>query len=203
MADSSLIISIVGVGGTLAGGALTGWINSRSQKRTEAAREREQIRQVEAEGRSRMHSIQVEHQTWLRERRESAYLAFLHAAHTARDDLRNLAQIIATDSSAPNAVAGASQAARNAMMHLISTHAPVQISGPFGVAEAADAYVSAITAYWGYVDQMVPRRESRALTEGEEDQMRLRVGSANRSATEAEKQFASEAQKSLGSITIA
>ncbi len=77
-------MALIGVGGTLAAGFTTGILSNRAQRRGEEAREREQIRQVEAAKAERTHALHADHQVWLREQRQVAYTAFLERSTDAR-----------------------------------------------------------------------------------------------------------------------
>ncbi|MFC8665500.1 hypothetical protein [Streptomyces sp. NPDC057199] len=76
MANSPLLLSIVGIAGTLAGGGLTGFMNARIERRKEAATERQQFLQEQAAERSHTRELKIEHYRWRRDRRQSAYVDF-------------------------------------------------------------------------------------------------------------------------------
>ncbi|MEH0544946.1 hypothetical protein QA802_18205 [Streptomyces sp. B21-105] len=76
MADPSLLLTTVGVAGTLAGSGLTGFISARLERRKEAAAERTQLRQEQAADRVHIREQKIEHYRWRRDRRQSAYVDF-------------------------------------------------------------------------------------------------------------------------------
>ncbi|MFI0724331.1 hypothetical protein [Streptomyces sp. NPDC021224] len=80
---TAIIVSFVGVLGTLVGAALTAFITARSQQRSDAALERQQVLQEQIQRRTQVQELQVEHQRWRRERRQAVYLSFLTALGAA------------------------------------------------------------------------------------------------------------------------
>lgn len=80
MADSSLLLSLVGIAGTLAGGGLTSFTSARLERRKEASADRQQQRQDEATERAQERELKVEHYRWRRDRRQAAYVDFFAKA---------------------------------------------------------------------------------------------------------------------------
>ncbi|MEV0846283.1 hypothetical protein AB0J21_10470 [Streptomyces sp. NPDC049954] len=80
---TAVAVSVVGVLGTILGGALTALVAARSARRGEAALERQQRLQERERRRVQAHEALVEHQRWRRERRQIAYLSFLESLGAA------------------------------------------------------------------------------------------------------------------------
>ncbi|MFG3120811.1 hypothetical protein ACGFYO_02285 [Streptomyces sp. NPDC048201] len=72
---TAILISVVGVLGTIMGAALTAFVAARTERRKERSL-------VQAQ----WHDLRIEHQRWRRERRQTAYLSFLEALGTADRD---------------------------------------------------------------------------------------------------------------------
>lgn len=83
---TAILVAVVGVLGTIMGAALTAFVAARTEQRRDAALERQQTWQEEAQNRTQLNELRVEHQRWRRERRQAAYLAFLEALGAADRD---------------------------------------------------------------------------------------------------------------------
>lgn len=72
---TAILVSVVGVLGTVMGAALTAFVAARTEQRRERSQARVQL-----------NDLRVEHQRWRRERRQAAYLSFLEALGAADRD---------------------------------------------------------------------------------------------------------------------
>ncbi|WP_405912913.1 hypothetical protein OG760_18950 [Streptomyces sp. NBC_00963] len=72
---TAILVSVVGVLGTVMGAALTAFVAARTEQRRERSQARVQL-----------NDLRVEHQRWRRERRQAAYVSFLEALGTADRD---------------------------------------------------------------------------------------------------------------------
>ncbi|GAA2084890.1 hypothetical protein GCM10009759_04270 [Kitasatospora saccharophila] len=77
MPDPTIWVAGVGVAGTLAGSALTGFLAARTERRKTEAAERQAERQQASADLTRSSERRVEHLRWRRDRRQAAYAAFL------------------------------------------------------------------------------------------------------------------------------
>ncbi|GAA0664992.1 hypothetical protein GCM10010193_15510 [Kitasatospora atroaurantiaca] len=167
MVDTSFLVAVLGVGGTLAGGALTAVINSRAQPRAEEVWEREQILKVRAQESAHAHAVHSEHHSWLRARRESAYLAFLEAAEAARVDVLDLAIAIRERAIPAEELETLRIAARERMRTLLRTRDVLEIAGPEAVAEPARTHYANLVDYWRKPTRMLERRAESEPAEAE------------------------------------
>ncbi|WP_189844664.1 hypothetical protein [Streptomyces umbrinus] len=141
---TAIVVSVVGVLGTIMGAALAAFVAARTEQRTAAALERQYIRQEESLNRVQLTELRVEHQRWRRERRQAAYVAFLEALGAVdRDNQSLFRELQARRSSVPL------DEARNAAIRVKFKDAEsagivVILEGPETIATAAQ----------GLVDQM-------------------------------------------------
>ncbi len=87
---TAIVVSVVGVLGTIMGAALTAFVAARTEQRTATALERQYIWQEESQNRVQLNELRVEHQRWRRERRQAAYVAFLEALGAVDRDNQSL-----------------------------------------------------------------------------------------------------------------
>ncbi|WJY35844.1 hypothetical protein QT196_00310 [Streptomyces sp. P9-2B-2] len=123
---TAILVSVVGVLGTVMGAALTAFVAARAEQRREATQNRVQLNE-----------LRVEHQRWVRESRQAAYLSFLEALGTAdRDNQAFFRELQARRSPAPLDEARIA-AIRLKFKDAESSGLVVILEGPETVADAA------------------------------------------------------------------
>ncbi|MBF6050292.1 hypothetical protein GO001_34880 [Streptomyces sp. NRRL B-1677] len=89
----AVLVAVVSVLGTVAGAVLTTIAAARSERRRDAAAQREREAQDQAVQRTQAYERVLEHQRWRRERRQAACLAFLSALFSGLvEDVRGYAR---------------------------------------------------------------------------------------------------------------
>jgi hypothetical protein len=143
---TSIVVSLVGVLGTVMGAALTAFVAARAEQLREAALERQHIRQEETQNRTQLVELRVEHQRWRRERRQAAYLAFLEALGAAdRDNQALFRSLRARRSPAPPDEERIA-AIRVAFKEAESAGLVVILEGPETIAQAAQQLVDQMSS---------------------------------------------------------
>ncbi|MFD9444197.1 hypothetical protein ACFWBR_37920 [Streptomyces sp. NPDC060006] len=123
---TAILVSAVGVLGTVMGVALTAFIAARTEQRRERSQDRVQL-----------NDLRVEHQRWRRERRQAAYLSFLEALGNAdRDNQAFFRELRAGHAPVPLDETR-SAAIRLKFKDTESAGLVVVLEGPQAVAEAA------------------------------------------------------------------
>ncbi|WP_198358436.1 hypothetical protein [Streptomyces fildesensis] len=141
---TDLIGSAVGLLGVLAGGIGVAAINARSDRRKEAALDRQLVRQEETQERTQRRELGTEHQKWLREHRQTSYLALLVAADEAREATRTLLHKVRATATEREELAQAIADERAGAGSLVRSLHAVQLAGPDPVAEAAMTFTDRI-----------------------------------------------------------
>jgi hypothetical protein len=152
---SALVLSAIGVLGTLSGSGLTALVAARSERRKDAALERLQIRQEQAQDRSQVRELRAEHQKWRRDRRQAAYQAFLDAMNAARWSVVEYGGVAQASSLVDVDVQRKKEAADKLVRtgeHACNT---IRLEGPDNVSSAAVAYWSSVVAYSNLVTKQL------------------------------------------------
>ncbi|MGW0708964.1 hypothetical protein ACWD4G_23950 [Streptomyces sp. NPDC002643] len=132
---TAVVVSVVGMLGTLMGAALTAFITARAEQRRE-----------ETQSRVQLNELRVEHMRWRRERRQSAYLSFLEALTAAdRDNQAFFRELRAGRSPVPLDEARIA-AIRMKFKDSESAGLVVVLEGPATVAEAAQNLVDQMSS---------------------------------------------------------
>ena len=196
MADDSLLISIVGVLGTLAGSGLTGFVSARSERRREAAAEQQAARQDGAQERAQLRELRAEHLRWQRERRQAAYLAFAAAVEDLRQTLTDTVRTTSADTSTPQqktALAALLAAKGNPVT---ATLAAVRLEGPSAVGNAALEFYAAVKDLTELI-----LRDLTPRSEGAESPDAAAYQSAVRVIGKADTEFIRAAESALDHLT--
>lgn len=132
---TAILVSVVGVLGTVMGAALTAFVAARTERRRERSQNRVQLNE-----------LRVEHQRWRRERRQSAYLSFLEALGAAdRDNQAFFRELRARRSQVPLDETRIA-AIRLKFKDAESAGLVVILEGPEAVAEAAQNLVDQLSS---------------------------------------------------------
>ncbi|MEU9126297.1 hypothetical protein AB0C96_41960 [Streptomyces sp. NPDC048506] len=132
---TAIVVSVVGVLGTVMGAALTAFVAARVEQRREATQNRVQLNE-----------LRVEHQRWRRERRQAAYLSFLDALGTADRDNQAFFRELQARNSPVSLDEARIAAIRPKFKDAESSGLVVILEGPELVAEAAQNLVDQIAS---------------------------------------------------------
>ena len=140
---STLVITAIGIVGTLMGSGLTAFVAARTERRKDEALERLQIRQETAQDRSQLRELRVEHRKWRRDRRQAAYQGLMDSSHDAQGAIWQLSRLTGEpyDQGRYDIRRGAAIDAVRATQRAANA---VQLEGPPSVAQAAALYADAV-----------------------------------------------------------
>ncbi|MGW2602199.1 hypothetical protein [Streptomyces klenkii] len=190
----AVLVAAVSVLGTVAGAALTTIAAARSERRRDAAAQREREAQDHVVQRTQAYERSLEHRRWRRERRQAAYLAFLSALGTAdranQEHFRTLQET-------PQGAAVDEERLRRIRHHFKeaeSTSHMVMLEGPEAIAEAAHTLV---IRFSGLVEDVREYAQARAAADGDLSERTALVHAAGMAFIAAHKDFLAEARTAL------
>lgn len=200
---AELFSSAVGVLGVLAGGVGVAAVNFRSERRKDYALEQQQLREQAAQDRAQRREQDLEHQKWLREHRQTAYVALLDAADEAREAAWVLLRKVREPSTNLEELDQASGLERAAAGVLLKHLHAVQIVGPAPVAEASLTFVNETLDRRNAVAVVSRRRRDAGmapLTAQEAETLQAEHNEHMAHIVEAEMRFAALARTALASL---
>lgn len=149
MADS-LLVAVVGVLGTLAGGGLTATITFRSERRKDAALAKQQELQLRASEQQQRQQLQAEERRQIRElqidHRRQVYQQFLTDVHEAHQGMKALGDLVLQGDRTDNDINVLLREANTALRAARGSLHKVQLEGPESVSSRAYHVV------WGLSD---------------------------------------------------
>ncbi|MCF3105337.1 hypothetical protein IPZ58_27635 [Streptomyces roseoverticillatus] len=190
----AVLVAAVSVLGTVAGAVLTAVAAARSERRRDAADQREREAQDEAIQHTQAYERALEHQRWRRERRQAAYLAFLSALGTAdrvnQEHFHTLQQT-------PQGAAVNEERLRRIRHHFKEAESAshtVMLEGPETIAEAAHTLV---IRFSGLVQDVREYAQVRAAANGDLGERTASVHAAGMAFIAAHKDFLAAARTAL------
>ncbi|MFK0173978.1 hypothetical protein ACIQU5_34895 [Streptomyces sp. NPDC090306] len=154
---TAILVSVVGVLGTVLGAALTAFIAASTEQRRERSQDRVHLNELRAE-----------HQRWRRERRQAAYLSFLEALGVADRDNQALFRELQASSSPVPLDETRIAAIRLKFKAAESAGLVVILEGPETVAKAAQNLVDQLSSLVQGVREHAEAATSDRLEDGGE-----------------------------------
>ncbi|MGW2883074.1 hypothetical protein ACWDBP_44325 [Streptomyces sp. NPDC001233] len=175
---SSLITTVIAICGTLLGSGLTALTAARTERRKNEALERQQIREEAARDRTQRRELQAEHQKWRRDRRQAAYQSLMDAAHEAQGAIWQLGRLTLEpfDQHRYDIRRGAAIDAVRATRRAADA---VHLEGPAEVAQAAEEYAKAVDRHIAPPVEALMQLSQGPLSEEQHERYRSTAAETN------------------------
>ncbi|WP_369387215.1 hypothetical protein AB5J72_06035 [Streptomyces sp. CG1] len=194
-----MITTVIAICGTLLGSGLTALTAARTERRRNEALERQQIREEAARDRTQRRELEAEHQKWRRDRRQAAYQSLMDAAHEAQGAIWQLGRLTLEpfDQHRYDIRRGAAIDAVRAIRRAADA---VQLEGPAEVAQAAEEYAKAVDRHIAPPVEALMQLSQGPLSEEQHERYRQTAAETNALVESCQRRFVPLARQALDEL---